>query len=908
MKRVLSVVCVLVLMLCAFPLSIVSAATGTQEDPIEIQANDTIETDGSGNVVYYVYNAPASGEYTVTITGSKGVDSFGTSAVHPMTGFPMETWAMNGVLNTTMMAQMWTMNQIVLPIFDWEAQTLTISIEIAKGTWGAPDTLVIGENTAKNPDNDYYYYEWTAPSNGKLTITMPEENWAYNGYVTNPATDVCTYFADWDMTSVDGTNPFTVKVKEGHVVTVMVQTLPDANNWDAVYAGEVTFTAAFEEAAPADGSQENPFEIQANDTIETDGSGNVVYYVYSVPTPADYVVTITGSMGVDSFGTSMTHPMTGFPMENWAMNGVLTTTVSAQSEIVLPIFDWEAETLTITIEEAKGTWSSPETLVIGENTAKNPDNDYFYYTWTAPADGALTFTMPEENWAYNGYVTNYDTWETTYFADWDMTSADDTVTNPFTVNVKEGEEVSVMVQTLPDKENWDAVYAGEVTFTAAFEEGSVEGGDRTPEELVIGETTVTSADGKDYEYIWFADQNGTFSFMVNEDRCSAGWTYKILFNGEVVAEYDSNDGRNSADFAMDVFTGDVVKISVNNIANAAGETVAFTTEFVPEIVEENYAMGESLVLGDNTYALVPGYEYTVLPFCPTEDGVYTFTAADGVMGIASTNGMWVTTEPSAETVADATFEWECTGVGQEIWVAVTGDTNSVAIEVTRRDRETGEETPWTIYENTTAPTPFTYDGDFEAMDYVDTFDETVDEAVLGEDGYYHLNDANGPVLYVKIDDQLMPLADIIAYGQMRVDFFEEDGTHVKVDYNDAAQAYVDAMDETSGLYPLTADLMEMYQVVGAAKFWYGENGFVGGDLADAWMFACYYDADAATVVPDEDDDTQTSTPDKEDDAQTPAPEKSPQTGDASHAVMFFVVAVLAMAVVLVTVKAKKVNG
>ena len=34
--------------------------------------------------------------------------------------------------------------------------------------------------------------------------------------------------------------------------------------------------------------------------------------------------------------------------------------------------------------------------------------------------------------------------------------------------------------------------------------------------------------------------------------------------------------------------------------------------------------------------------------------------------------------------------------------------------------------------------------------------------------------------------------------------------------------------------------MIIYQGVGNSNAWYGSSGWVGGDLDDAWMFACYY--------------------------------------------------------------------
>lgn len=360
----------------------------------------------------------------------------------------------------------------------------------------------------------------------------------------------------------------------------------------------------------------------------------------------------------------------------------------------------------------------------------------------------------------------------------------------------------------------------------------------------------------------------------------------------------------------------------NTLKKVLGVVLALAMLLVPmtTLAEDNYGYGDALAVGTATYALDTAYPYTVLTFDPTEEGIYTLTAADGVMGIASYNGMWVTVELSAETVNETTIEWECTSVGQSLWIAVAGEGDSVSIELTRRDRNTAPELPWTVYENLVAPTPFTFDGEEDNMMYVDTLDDVEDDGFLGEDGYYHYGSEDGPVLYVKLTDELMNIADMIGYGQMRAAFTDENGDIVsKTDYNEAAAEYVACADPRTGFYPLTDDLIEMYVIVGLAQYWYGEDGFVGGELADAWMFACYYDEtalDNGTTTPggDEDDDdntvTTTTTTEPADDVTTTTtvPVKSPATGDSTNTFVFVTVALLAAGVMMTAVVTKKVNG
>lgn len=334
--------------------------------------------------------------------------------------------------------------------------------------------------------------------------------------------------------------------------------------------------------------------------------------------------------------------------------------------------------------------------------------------------------------------------------------------------------------------------------------------------------------------------------------------------------------------------------------------------------EVNYAVGDALTVGTADYAMDAAYPYTVLTFDPTEDGVYTITS-DSPMGIVSYITLWVTTAPSTETVNVNTIEWECTEVGQGIMVAVEAQGETATITVTREERVVKPETPWTYYENVVTPEAFTFVGDAAALEYVDTYDDVVDQAILGEDGYYHLNGEDGPILYVDLDDDLMPIPSVIENGQMTEVLADENGDIVvKVNYNDAATEYMVHADAKTMLYPLTIDLITMYEHIGNAKMWYGESGFVGGDLADAWMFACYYiPADeipdtTTTTTTGGDDTTVTTTTTVADDTAvtttTTAPVTSPATGDTTNTLVFVAVALLAAGVVTASVLSKKVTA
>lgn len=404
-----------------------------------------------------------------------------------------------------------------------------------------------------------------------------------------------------------------------------------------------------------------------------------------------------------------------------------------------------------------------------------------------------------------------------------------------------------------------------------------------PDELPMDTTTTKTLEGNEYWYTWTAAEDGSFTFTYENDLCADGWTYYIE-HGDDVYYYSSGWYEYEyASYAFNVAAGDEVKVSVSiptympedeayDVYTYAYGDVVFTTAFSTESIddddigggdigggdEENYVNNyESLMLGENMYVVDAGYQYTIYIFEPTEEGKYTFTSEDSVMGIVSYNGAWVTIEPSAETVNANEFTWECTGVGQSIWVAVMANTNVANITITREDRAPINEVPWTIYENVVTPEAFTFEGNADELAYVDVEDETVDTAVLGEDGYYHLNSADGEILYVSLDDELVSMLAAQSYGQLI--YVEQDENLVvisKTDYNEAFAEYAACADSDTNLYPLTVDLMVMLKNVGAQQGWYLENGYAGTS-EDAWMFLCYYvpadediPVDPDPIVPD----------------------------------------------------------
>lgn len=363
------------------------------------------------------------------------------------------------------------------------------------------------------------------------------------------------------------------------------------------------------------------------------------------------------------------------------------------------------------------------------------------------------------------------------------------------------------------------------------------------------------------------------------------------------------------------------------------------TVMADEGIDYNINYETNLTEGTNNYAIDSTVPYTVYILYPSAVGDYTITSSDCIMGIVSYIDMWVQFEPTEENVNSNELKWACTDTNQAIMVAVKSEASEVSITVTWSD-PTVVEIPWTVYENTVTPEKFEMPDfvDVDAFDdgYVDFEDSVVDDAVLGDDGYYHLNDKNGPVLFANLNDSIMSLYTMVGYGKISAIYYDDAGEVVeKVDYTDAFNEYVAALPTndqsaiTSYYYPLTADLIEMFKEVGATHDWYGGDAPWVYASEDAWLYACYYDEAVTTMGSSANDGSNTGSNNNDsnnsgstggnttnnntsgntdtnnntnNNTNTDTSNKAPATGDSSVALA---VAMLSAAALVIGVKAKK---
>lgn len=463
--------------------------------------------------------------------------------------------------------------------------------------------------------------------------------------------------------------------------------------------------------------------------------------------------------------------------------------------------------------------------------------------------------------------------------------------------------------------------SSEQTYTLVLDNMPL-GSESNPAALTVNYSVQKELEGEQYWYTWTATEAGLFKFQIVEELTTPRWSYNVSSDNLAGTSFQRDKGE-SAECEVNLETGDSVKIGVwvptyydsidyvDRYTPADG-TVVFMTSFEAGQSStpggsgsetpsggntssgDNYVGSESpLVNGNNTVSTEK--DYTIFTFQPTEIGKYTFTSTDGSkLAIASYNGMWVTTTPSTETVKETSLSWECTDTQQSIWLAVKAPANSdkANVLIIKEDIQIVE-IEKEIYKNTVTPSTFAFSGDANKLEYVETSDKNVDKAVLGKDGYYHLNSEDGAILFVDLDDDLMNLPLALDRGDVCHVIYDRNNVATKkIIYSDALKAYLACADSKTKLYPLTADLIEIYQKAGETQGWYGNNGFVGGTEADAWMFACYYQKGLNTLG----------------NSGAAAPggaTQAPNTGDNANVAVWAIVMVVAAGAAFVVAESKR---
>ena len=365
--------------------------------------------------------------------------------------------------------------------------------------------------------------------------------------------------------------------------------------------------------------------------------------------------------------------------------------------------------------------------------------------------------------------------------------------------------------------------------------------------------------------------------------CNSGVIVRFMQNGTQVtmqvvnengvAEKDLEDGAYTVELE---FTGDEEYYYDSADMTLTADRKALTVTLMNTVIGEpqQLAAGEAGMVdayrvgtGATDVALVPGQRNYFL-FSPTEAGTYEFSVLNADAPIGYYGAPHFVQELSAAEVVDNKFTVSVkssmigsNGTGTATFVVgidAAEETSCIlGIERIGEPEYDISDEPWVIYQKTIELTPYVHSGNVAEFDITASTDTY--NLVLGDDNYYHLDSADGPLVLVRLGvnpqyldcyKTILDHTGVVAY------FFDEADTFIKKEsYSECLLEYFEYMDEDSGLYPLTEDLKYIIQNNGNHSGWWDEGSSIylfkdengvnipGVNPEISWLFMCCYAAE-----------------------------------------------------------------
>ena len=700
-----------------------------------------------------------------------------------------------------------------------ETQVYDVSLSAKQGTFNNPYTMKLGEfKTKVEADNDQgVYYLYTAKKDGLLTVKCTDisKDVEYDYTLQNQNTmAVRSIKEDGD----EEQNSVSISVKKGHKVMLTIGTLPDDSN---KYPG-ATFTS---EASIGE------------DTGDGSGTAKKI----------DYAITVTDENRKPLAGVFLN-------VKSVEKTGVETDPDSTEST-------------------EPTTPATPVSVNISTNdkgiaTTKQAEGDY-----------DITLTLPE---GYTAATTQFRLTKDLPFASVKLV--------PVKIEMRNYELTVV-------DENGNPVAGATVTMGGSV--GTTDENGKVSFELQVGSYTVN-----------IVTTDATYTTTIPGDQAS------VIIDLSVAEKVENTPGTDEKtnyivtvqDYAgnpqpgvtVQIMkdgvpanvqkTGDDGKISVELDTADYTVSLAFpvrgwyyeektavlpkgTAELTIRVAKAVTGRPEELYVG-NAYMLSVGGTYVTMQanavnyyiFEPTEPGLYRIGTSDFDAKVGYYGG-------STFFISDMTSSTDYTeennyytrnikqgNIGSVVIIGITGAKDCI-VEITRLGDPILDETDIVpeVYEATTPPKNFKIKAaDGKKLKYVNLAGKTDDyKIVMGEDGYYHLNAADGPLLYINIGPNapfhsLYYMAGAggngVAGNGIKATIYDENGSAVKRwDFSSCMLAYGECADPTYGVYPLTEDLRFIVQTAGNYHGWWDStsNNFWLESVANlnpelGWMFAVCY--------------------------------------------------------------------
>ena len=408
------------------------------------------------------------------------------------------------------------------------------------------DTVLLPENPTEGTLNvDQVGAEWTAPQAGTVCFTVEPADCAVALYDASGT----------DVLHVIENGYGEIDVTEGDTFVLYPE--------DYDYEGTALVTFAYKEEEPESGTETNPTFIEWNWTDDQSAATATV----EVAAGATCYFAIPYS-NVELF-------------INGERYGVMNGSFYTPATFAITNDGVEAASYELRIATPEGTMDNPAELVLGANTAVlDAGSQGYFYTWTAPAAGKLTVTMPEGDWIYG-----IDNLTSGAYGDIQWSDSEPVV-NPAVVSVAKDDVLKIMVNTY-DPDNMYNTPAGELTIIAAFEEGEAEepevpgntGTKENPEVLeeldyYYGDISQAQGDNDGYFYTYTAPADGVVTCYFGYMEGVEDYVLDIVVTNQTTSQQKTllKDGVDNfgMEVTMDVAAGDVVEFNVIALEDAEG--------------------------------------------------------------------------------------------------------------------------------------------------------------------------------------------------------------------------------------------------------------------------------------------------------------------------------------------------
>ena len=682
-----------------------------------------------------------------------------------------------------------------------ETQTYTVNFGALKGTMANPYTLELGSfSTSVSAGNDQgVYYTYTAAEDGVLTVecTGGTAGVEYDYYLYNLNSYAMRNYRSDAETDSEGKKVVSIKVAKGQRVQFSAAAVPDSSgNYPAA---TFNFVASFSNGVVEETQPEEEkilYSVTVTDENRKPISGTQVY------------------LTVDGNAVSLTTNENGVAHTN-LVAGSYPVTVKVPT-------GYKARTTEFTLTQANPSVSvklDPNVYVEGSYAVKVVDDanapiqnvlvavgDRYGYT---DYNGDVSFALEKDS--YSAYILVPDgyTAGATSFAFGSATSLNITLTR--------GESI------IPE----------------------------TPEDAIPYSVTVFDNSGSPLAntLVRFVSGGANAAAVLTD---ASGIASTSLPAGTYTVSLAFRQSGSYYDTGLAVVTEAAPNLRIR-VTNAKLDTSSSVKTYMGEM----YLLSEGSTYVRDMQDNAPNF----FIFAPDRSGTYRFSTsnASAVISFWGNNTAYIqdmtaSTDYSAVTNA-FTRNIKEGSLESKYIICVTG-ASSCIIDIVRIGDAVLDESDIVpeIYKAQTAPTKQSTPSGTKT--YIDLSAATsACQIVKGSDGYYHLNSASGPILYVDLGTNapyisFYNMLGYLGYGGTSFSrtFYDENGKAAyREDYTECMMSYVEAIDGTQGVYPLNDDLIYMIQNGGEHKGWWDSESpsFMFAGVANfnaeiAWMFACCY--------------------------------------------------------------------